>query len=99
MFRHLAPGEAPPILREVMVNPTTATIILPDNGETRQTAVMLAEKLQRRAPQILPVNQSIPAAPVLIIGLHHEVDAWLAARDLPRNPMKSTEKEPPRPGP
>lgn len=86
LFRHLAPGEAPPILREVMVNPTTATIILPDNGETRQTAVMLAEKLQRRAPQILPVNQSIPAAPVLIIGLHHEVDAWLAARDLPPKP-------------
>lgn len=86
LFRHLAPGEAPPILREVMVNPTTATIILPDNGETRQIAVMLAEKLQRRAPQILPVNQSIPVAPVLIIGLHHEVDAWLAARDLPPKP-------------
>ncbi len=92
LFRHLAPGEAPSILREVMVNPTTTTIILSDNGETRQTALMLAEKLQRRAPQILQVNQSIPATPVLIIGLHHEVDAWLEARDLPPKPGEVNDK-------
>lgn len=86
LFRHLAPGEAPPILREVMVNPAAATIVLPDDGATKQIATTLAEKLQRRAPQMLAANQSVPAVPALVIGLHHEIDAWLEARGLPAKP-------------
>ena len=92
LFRHLAPGEAPPILREVMVNPTTATVLLSDNEETKHIAAALAEKLQRRAPQILPADQSIPAAPTLVIGLQHEVDAWLEAKELPAKPEAVSEK-------
>jgi len=92
LFRHLAPGEAPPILREVMVNPTTATVILSDNEETRQIATTLAEKLQRRTLQLLPANQPIPAVPTLIIGLQHEVDAWLEAKELPAKPETITGK-------
>jgi aminopeptidase N len=86
LFRHLAPGEAPPILREVMVNPAAVTIVLPDDGATKQIATTLAEKLQRRTPQMLAANQSVPAAPALVIGLHHEVDAWLEAKELPARP-------------
>ncbi|MCP5242503.1 MAG: M1 family peptidase [Burkholderiales bacterium] len=86
LFRLLAPGEAPPILREVMVNPTTATMILPDDDETRQIAVTLAEKLQRRTPQLVPANQPIPTVPTLVIGLQHEIDAWLDAKELPTKP-------------
>lgn len=86
LFRHLAPGEAPPILREIMVNPTTVTVILSDNEETRQIAVTLAEKLQRREPQMLSFNQPITAMPTLVIGLEHEIDAWLEAKELPAKP-------------
>jgi aminopeptidase N len=83
LFRHLAPGEAPPILREVMVNPAAVTIVLSDDAAAKQIAAALAEKLQRRTPQMLAANQSVPAAPALVIGLHHEVDAWLEAKGLP----------------
>ncbi|MDC8446373.1 MAG: M1 family peptidase [Nitrosomonas sp.] len=86
LFRHLAPGEAPPILREVMVNPAAATITLSDDDATKQIAAILAEKLQHRTPQMLAANQSVPVAPALIIGLHHEVDAWLEAKGLPAKP-------------
>ncbi|MDR4519406.1 MAG: M1 family aminopeptidase [Nitrosomonas sp.] len=86
LFRHLAPGEAPPILREVMVNPAAATIVLSDDDATKQIATTLAEKLQRRAPQMLAANQSVPAVPGLVIGLYHEVDAWLEAKGLPAKP-------------
>ncbi|SES93106.1 hypothetical protein SAMN05216326_10733 [Nitrosomonas marina] len=86
LFRLLAPGEAPPILREVMVNPTTATVILSDDDETQQTAATLAEKLQRRTPQLLPANQSISNIPTLVIGLRHEIDGWLESRSLPAKP-------------
>ncbi|WP_177166577.1 M1 family metallopeptidase [Nitrosomonas sp. Nm51] len=86
LFRLLAPGEAPPILREIMINPTTTTVLLSSDDETRQTATILAEKLQRRTPQILPAGRPVTGAPTLVIGLHHEVDAWLDARDLPAKP-------------
>ena len=92
LFRHLAPGEAPPILREVMVNPTTATVLLSDNEETKNIAATLAEKLQRREPQILPADQPIPTAPTLVIGLHHEIDAWLEAKNLSAKPDEVSEK-------
>jgi len=92
LFRHLAPGEAPPILREVMVNPAAATIVLPDDDATKQIAVTLAEKLQRRTPQMLAANQSVPAVPGLVIGLYHEVDAWLEAKGLPAKPNEVSGK-------
>jgi hypothetical protein len=92
LFRHLAPGEAPPILREVMVNPAAATIVLPDDDATKQIATTLAEKLQRRTPQMLAANQSVPAVPALVIGLHHEVDAWLEAKGLPAKPVEVSGK-------
>ncbi len=86
LFRQLAPGEAPPILREVMVNPTTQTVLLSDNGEVRQIAETLAGRLQRRAPKIIPANQNLPATPMLVIGLQHEINAWLEARNLSSRP-------------
>lgn len=92
LFRQLAPDEAPPILREVMVNPTTVTFLLPDTDATQQIAATLAEKLQRRAPRIIAANQPIPATPTLIIGLQHEVDAWLSAKNLPSRPEAVNDK-------
>ena len=92
LFRHLAPGEAPPILREVMVNPAAATIVLSDDDATKQIAATLAEKLQRRTSQMLAANQSVPAVPALVIGLHHEIDAWLEAKGLPAKPVEVSGK-------
>ena len=86
LFRQLALNEAPPILREVMVNPATETVLLSDHAETRKTAETLASKLQQRAPKIIPANQPLSSAPTLIIGLQPEIDAWLVARNLPPRP-------------
>ena len=86
LFRQLAPGEAPPILREVMVNPGTETILLSGSGEVRQIAEMLASKLQHRTPGVRPASHPLSTAPTLVIGLQPEIDAWLAARHLPARP-------------
>lgn len=86
LFRQLTPGEAPPILREVMVNPATETILLPDQGEVRQIAETLASKLQQRTPRIMASSQQLSPAPTLVIGLQPGIDAWLAARHLPARP-------------
>lgn len=86
LFRQLATGEAPPILREVMVNERTATILLPDGGEARDVAEMLASRLQRRQLTLIPAANKLPIVPILVIGLQQEVDAWLEAHNLPPRP-------------
>ncbi|MBI3069557.1 MAG: M1 family peptidase, partial [Betaproteobacteria bacterium] len=86
LFRRLAPDEAPPILRQVMVDSATATVLLPGSGEARGAAQALAARLQDHAPKTVPPAARLPAAPVLAIGLHQEVDAWLARHGLPSRP-------------
>ena len=86
LFRQLTPGEAPPILREVMVNPATETMVLTDKDEVRKIAEILASKLQQRSPKIIPTNRQLSAVPTLVIGLQAEINAWLAARNLPPTP-------------
>ena len=86
LFRRLLPDEAPPILRQVMVDRTVVTILLPESGEAHTAAEMLATKLQNRAPRIISAANGLPALPTLVIGLHEQVDAWLAYRQLPARP-------------
>ncbi len=92
LFRQLAPGEAPPILREVMVNPSTQTVLLSGKAEVRKIAETLAGKLQDQKPQIIASNAPLSAAPTLVIGLQSEVDAWLAAKQLPAKPGEINNK-------
>lgn len=87
LFRQLASDEVPPILREVMVNSATQTVILPHQEEVRRVAEMLASKLQDRTPQIIsPTQQISTTAPVLVIGLQPDVDTWLANQQLSARP-------------
>ncbi len=88
VFRQLLPGEAPPILREVMVNPASDTLILSVKAEMRTIAETLAGKLQQRAPKLITNREQLSAAPILIIGLHADIDAWLAANKLPAKPAE-----------
>ena len=53
LFRRLKPEEAPPILRQVMVDRTTVTVLLPESGEVRDAAGSLATKLQNREPKVV----------------------------------------------
>lgn len=92
LFRQLAPGEAPPILREAMVSAATQTVLLSTQDEVRTIAGTLAGKLQDRIPQIIAPDEPLSAAPALIIGLHAEIDAWLTARQLPAKPEQISGK-------
>jgi hypothetical protein len=86
LFRRLMPDEAPPILRQVMVDRTAVTVLLPESGDLRGTAETLAAKLQRRAPTLVSETDSAPDVPALVIGLQEQVDAWLAHHRLPARP-------------
>jgi aminopeptidase N len=86
LFRRLMPDEAPPILRQVMVDRTTITVLLPESGGVRGTAETLAGKLQNRALKLVPAKDNLPPVPALVIGLEEQVDAWLARHQLPERP-------------
>ncbi len=92
LFRRLSADEAPPILRQVMVDRMAETILLPESGEARAVAETLAQKLQRRVPKVVPATGSLPAVPVLVIGLQPQVEAWLARNRLPGAPENVTGK-------
>ncbi len=85
LFRRLKSDEAPPILRQVMVDRTTVTILLPESGEARSAAETLAMKLQNRTPKVASPDHPA-AAPSVVIGLQEQVDAWLARHKLPERP-------------
>jgi hypothetical protein len=85
LFRRLAPAEAPPILREVMVNPATALIAVP-NGGAGEVARKLAAQLLDHAPKPHAPGAPFPAGPLLAIGLDGDVDAWLAENAFPARP-------------
>jgi hypothetical protein len=85
LFRRLAPDEAPPILREVMVNPATALITVSD-GAVAEVARKLAGQLLDHTPKPYASGAPLPAGPLLAIGLDGDVDAWLAENEFPARP-------------
>ena len=80
VFRRLAAAEAPPILREVMLAGSPMVIPLSARPEVQAASQELAAKLLERG------GGRGGAPSVLVIGLHADVDAWLAEGGLPPRP-------------
>jgi hypothetical protein len=88
IFRRLGPDEAPPILREVMVDAATATVLLSIGGPERAAGEALASKLQDHSPDFASTARLPQKGPVLVIGLARDVDAWLTKHHLPPRPAE-----------
>jgi hypothetical protein len=85
LFRRLAPGEAPPILRDVTLNPATTLVIATDDPQASAIARRLAARLlDREASPIAAIP--VTDAPALVVGLTAAVADLLAASDLPPVP-------------
>jgi hypothetical protein len=79
VYRLLEPEELPPILRQWIVAPTP-TVLFAGQAEG---ARRLAEKVLESSFRIA---EGITREPLLIVGLHEEVDAALARLGLPPRP-------------
>ncbi len=80
VFRRLAAAEAPPILREVMLSGSPMMFALTGEPPVQSASQELAAKLLERG------GGQDGAPSVLVIGLHADVDAWLADGGLPPRP-------------
>jgi len=81
LWRHLAPGEAPPILRDAMLAARPALILASADAAVQAAAQALAGRLLERAG-------AAPANPdaLMVAGLHADIDAWLAREKLAPRP-------------
>jgi len=85
LFRRLAPGEAPPILRDVTLDHAANTVIAAD-GDAADAARALAGKLADGKPRIVAPDRTDPVAPLALIGTTEGVDRLLAFYRLPPVP-------------
>jgi hypothetical protein len=90
LFRRLAAAEAPPILRQVMVDPATVTVLLGASAPALEAARMLAAKMQDEPPRLRAADERLGTAPLLVIGLTDEVDRWLQRHELTPRPAVLT---------
>jgi hypothetical protein len=81
LFRRLDPRELPPILRQVMLDPSTALVLASPDAAVREAAARLAARLLDTAAQPDTGGQ-----PLLVMGLEPDVDRLLAERNLPARP-------------
>jgi aminopeptidase N len=84
LLRRLAPGEAPPILRRAMLDPTTVTVLT----GAEEAGAALARRVVEHPLQLRSPEAPLPAAPLLLVGLEREVNRYLARHGLPPRPAE-----------
>ncbi|NNF80829.1 MAG: M1 family peptidase [Rhizobiales bacterium] len=93
IFRRLLPGEAPPIARDVLLDPNAKSTVLYDQPQMEEKAHTLSARLFQRSPDALQGNakRHLSAAPLLVLGSRNQIDAFLKSQLLPSRPPEITE--------
>jgi aminopeptidase N len=84
LFRRLAAGEAPPILRQAMLTKAPALLVLGGADDLRRAAGELAGQLFEQTPRTASTRSG--SGTLMVAGTHADVDAWLAKEQLPPRP-------------
>ena len=88
LFRRITAAEMPPLLRQVMTDPATLTVVVGSDPLLHKTAAELAGKLLDTAPRITDGSTALPADPLLVIGTHDKTAAFLQKHQLPAVPQQ-----------
>ncbi|MFN3985857.1 MAG: M1 family metallopeptidase [Rhodocyclaceae bacterium] len=85
LLRRMAPGEAPPILRELQLDQRTRLVVTDDRY--RDAANALAERLLDTPPRHrAPATPPSDAAPLLVVGPPDGIADWLQRHSQPPPP-------------
>lgn len=82
LFRRLGTDEAPPILRDAMVNRDTAAIVLPSDGAWVDAAQHLLSKLLDGGPRLLEGNTRYTTGPLVVIGTAADIESYRGRNGL-----------------
>jgi hypothetical protein len=78
LYRHLAPGEASPIMRDVTLEPDAHVVVANADSSWSSAATSLAERLLDSSGTVPSSLDAIPAdAPILLIGAEDHVASLL----------------------
>lgn len=89
LFRRLLPGEAPPILRDVLLDESAKTVMLHDDPASRKLARALADRLFNGARKALgPQARPDPDTPLLVFGSKQQIDRFIGRSGLPARPAE-----------
>ncbi|MGI9415974.1 MAG: M1 family metallopeptidase [Hyphomicrobiales bacterium] len=89
LFRRLLPGEAPPILRDVLLDGGARTFVLQDDPPSREAARALAARMFGAEPAYLGDGQDGPPdAPFLVLGSPDQINSFISRYDLPERPAR-----------
>lgn len=87
LFRHLALGEAPPILRDVTLSDRAVVLLAAEEGGAQQIArELVALMMDEDATEVGADDIRLADAPLLLIGLTKRVPAVLKRAGLPATP-------------
>ncbi len=87
LWRVLEPEQLPPILRQWLIAPAPRLALASSVRDVRAAASSLASRFFESPPrEIAPEDSSRGDDPVLLIGLHADVDSALARANLPPRP-------------
>ena len=89
LFRRLLAGEAPPILRDVLLDRGTKTYVLHDDKPSQETARKLAGRMLGAQPAVIDAGASPrQGTPVLVFGSPDQIGNFISRLDLPKRPSK-----------
>jgi len=93
LFRRLAEGEAPPILRDVTLAENALVVVTAPDPKTKETARRLAVRMMDLNPRIIAAGKELDSkAPHLIIGTDETTTPYLARAGLGGPPSQIAEK-------
>lgn len=83
VMRRLAPGEAPPILRQVMVAAATGLVVLAPEPPYADAARQLADRIADQPPQPMRADAPLPATPLIVVGTAAQIAVYRDRHALP----------------
>ena len=84
VFRRLDEAEAPPILRDVTLDPEAAVVVLARDQRVDRAGRELASRLADQPPRFVATDpQALPSQPLVVIGLTAEVERFANSAGLP----------------
>lgn len=90
LFRHLLPGEAPPILRDILLDNSAETLVLYADPVRQKLARELARRLFDTKPNFIASDQipKMPNAHLLVMGSTEQINRFISSSELPARPTK-----------